>query len=41
MYMADLHIFTKGYFIFSTAHTSEEILFVGKSIIDCIKEYCL
>lgn len=38
-YMANLHIFTKGYFIFSTAHTPEEIHFVGKCIIDCIKKF--
>ncbi len=40
-YMANLHIFTKGYFIFSAAHTSQEIQFVGESIINCIKEYFL
>ena len=38
-YMANLYIFSKGYFIFSTAHTSEEIKFVGNSIVNCIKEY--
>ena len=39
-YMSNFHIFTKGYFIFSTAHTTEEIKFVGECIIDCIKAYC-
>lgn len=39
-YMSNFHIFTKGYFIFSTAHITEEIKFVGECIIDCIKAYC-
>lgn len=38
-YMSNQHIFTKGYFIFSVAHTTEEIEQVGTAIINCIKSY--
>ena len=40
-YMSSRHIFTKGYFLFSAAHTREEIELVGSAIIDCIKAYCI
>lgn len=38
-YLAQHHIFSKGYILFSDAHTVEEIEFVGQCLMDCILQY--
>lgn len=38
-YLAERHIFSKGYILFSDAHTEEEISYVEECLTDCIRTY--
>ena len=38
-YLAEQHVFSKGYILFSDAHTEEEINHVGECLIECIQKY--
>jgi len=38
-YLAKHHVFSKGYILFSDAHTKEEIDFVGTCLTECIHTY--
>ena len=38
-YLANHHIFSKGYILFSDAHTKEEIDFVGMCLAECVRTY--
>lgn len=38
-YLAERGIFSKGYILFSDAHTEEEISFVGSCLYDCVQKY--
>lgn len=37
--LAERHIFSKGYILFSDAHTKEEINYVGECLMECIRTY--
>lgn len=38
-YLAERHVFSKGYILFSDAHTEEEISYVGECLMECIQRY--
>lgn len=38
-YLAERRIFSKGYILFSDAHTREEIDLTGRTLLECIQEY--
>ncbi len=38
-YLAERHIFSKGYILFSDAHTEEEINYVEECLMKCIQRY--
>lgn len=39
-YLATKNIYTKGYILFSDAHTQNEINYVGENICQCLTNYC-
>lgn len=39
-YLATKNIYTKGYILFSDAHTENEINYVGENICKCLTDYC-
>lgn len=40
-FLAEHHIFSKGYIIFSDAHTKEEIDLVGACLAECVRSYAV